>query len=212
MNIAIISGGKRPKKSLLNEIVRKSNCIIAADKGIECLIDEGITPDYILGDFDSVNIEYLEKLEKLENYEMIKYNVEKDNTDSEIAVNKAIELGANVIYMLGFTGTRIDHVLANIGLLNKCLENNIEAYIIDENNKIFLTDVPRILLGNPGETVSFQAFGENVNNFSIHKAKYELEGHNLKFGDALCVSNEFVTNEIGISFDKGKVLIIYSRD
>lgn len=209
MKALIIAGGEKPSKELLESEVRNSDVLIAADKGVEAFLINGFTPDYALGDFDSISEEFKESLKNL-NIE--KFNPEKDSTDTEIAFLKAINLGAKEIAFLGVTGTRLDHVLANLGLLRSALEKGVEAYIIDNNNKIMLKNKSTILKKEFGDYISFQAFGEAVENFCIKSSKYPLNNHKLLLGDSLCVSNEFIDENMEISFDKGEVLVIYSRD
>lgn len=209
MKALIIAGGNKPSSKLLKKEIKDCDLLIAADKGVEAYIENDITPDYALGDFDSIGEEFKEILENL-NIE--KFNPEKDYTDTEIAFLKAIELGATEIALLGVTGTRIDHVMANLGLLREGLRKNIKTYIIDDNNKIYLENKGTRLEKEFGDYISFQAFGCPVNNFSIKGSKYELLNHKLLIGDSLCVSNEFVDDYIEISFEKGEVLVIYSRD
>ncbi|MGG5462357.1 thiamine diphosphokinase [Clostridium sp. B9] len=209
MKALIIAGGEKPSKELLESEAKNSDVLIAADKGVEAFLINGFTPDYALGDFDSISEEFKERLKDL-NIE--RFNPEKDNTDTEIAFLKAINLGATEIAFLGVTGTRLDHVLANLGLLRSSLEKGIEAYIIDNNNKIMLKNKSTILKNEFGDYISFQAFGESVDNFSIKSSKYPLSNHKLLLGDSLCVSNEFVDEYMEISFEKGEVLVIYSRD
>ena len=203
MKVLIIAGGEKPSSELLKSEIKECDLLIAADRGAEAYLENGFTPDYALGDFDSIGEEYKE---------VEKFNPEKDNTDTEIAFFKAVELGATEIVFLGVTGTRLDHVMANLGLLREALERGIEAYIIDNNNKIYLKNKGTTLKKEFGDYISFQAFGSPVNNFSIKGSKYELYNHKLLIGDSLCVSNEFIDEYIDISFEKGEVLVIYSRD
>lgn len=209
MRVLIIAGGQKPSKELLESEVEKSDILIAADKGVETFMINGIKADYVLGDFDSIGEEFKENLQGL-NIE--KFNPEKDSTDTEIAFLKAIDLGATEIALLGVTGTRLDHVIANLGLLRSALEKGIEAYIIDDNNKIILRNKSTRLRKDFGNFISFQAFGKSVNNFSIEGSKYPLYNHKLLIGDSLCVSNEFIDEYMDISFEEGEVLVIYSRD
>ena len=210
MKALIVSGGTPPAEDIFLEEVKTSDILIGADKGCETYFKHGFTPDYALGDFDSISDSYKEKLKSTN---VIKYNSEKDNTDSEIALLKAVELNAKEICILGVTGTRIDHVLGSLGLLNIALENKIKCYIKDSNNFLMLVD-KHICLKNKGyRYISFQAFGEEVKDFSIKGAKYEVSNSILKLGDGRFISNEFLDNEdINISFEKGKILIIYSKD
>lgn len=209
MRALIIAGGQKPNKELLESEVKKSDVLIAADKGVETFIINGMKPDYALGDFDSIDEEFKKYLKDL-NVE--KFNPEKNSTDTEIAFEKAVDLGATEIVLLGVTGTRVDHVLANFGLLRCALEKGIETYIIDNNNKIMLKNKSCKLKNDFGDFISFQAFGNPVNNFSIKSSKYPLYNHKLLIGDSLCVSNEFIDEYMEISFDEGEVLVIYSRD
>lgn len=209
MKALIIAGGKKPSYSLLKNEIKDCSILIAADKGVEAYIQNGFFPDYALGDFDSIGEEYKHILDKIK---VEKFNPEKNNTDTEIAFLKAISLGATEIAFLGVTGTRLDHVMANLGLLREALKRDIKAYIIDDNNKIYLKNKGIRLKKEFGDYISFQAFGSPVNNFSIKGSKYELYNHKLLIGDSLCVSNEFIDEYIDISFKEGEVLVIYSRD
>ncbi|WP_032121782.1 thiamine diphosphokinase [Clostridium amazonitimonense] len=211
MKTVIVSGGKAPSFDLISKETKDCDFIIGADKGAEVLYKYGIKPNILLGDFDSIDKDVLMYFKN--NLEFIDvYPVEKDFTDTELALLKAIEKQSEKIVFLGCTGSRLDHVLANIGLLRRCLKEGIEAYIKDDNNCIFLTDKSCKLEGEKGEIISFQAFGEVVKGFNIYNAKYELRNYNLSLGDPVTVSNEFLHNDISISFERGIVIVIYSKD
>lgn len=205
----IVAGGTPPKDQLFLQEVRRADYLIAADKGAEIFIKHNIEPDLVVGDFDSIDDKFKENLKKLN---VIKFNPEKDLTDSEIAFNKAIEIGSTEIVLLGFTGTRLDHTLANLGLLKRALEKGIKAFVKDNNNCIFLTDKSMKLEGKFGQIISFQAYCDVVNNFNIKKAKYKLVDYTLLLGDPRTVSNEFLQDNIEITFTDGIVMVIYSAD
>ena len=211
MKVVIISGGKEPSKNLLFKEIKDANIIIGADKGCEVLYKYDITPDYILGDFDSANKEIINLIESKAK-EKIKYNSEKDYTDTEIAYNLAVEKGANEIVLLGATGTRYDHSLSNLGLMLRGLRKSIKVKVIDDNNFIFLTDKPILLKGRKGNTISFHAYCDEVKNFNIIGAKYELNNFNLKLGDSITTSNEFLDKDIRITFDTGIIMVLYTND
>ncbi|MGF0108439.1 thiamine diphosphokinase [Clostridium sp. SGI.024] len=211
MKAVIISGGKEPSKDLLFREVKDADIIIGADKGCEVLYKYDITPDYILGDFDSANEDIINSIEA-KSGKKIKYKREKDYTDTEIAYNLAVEKGADEIILLGATGTRYDHTLSNFGLMLRGLKKSKKVKVIDDNNYIFLTDKSIILKGNRGETISFQAYCDEVKNFNISGAKYNLTNFDLKLGDSITTSNEFLDEEIEITFDSGIVMILYTND
>lgn len=136
MKMLIITGGN-VNKEFLQKIIQenKYDRIIAADRGLEILNEINVKPDYIIGDFDSVNREVLEQYK---NIPITYLKPEKDFTDTHMALKLAIEEGAKQITIAGAIGTRFDHSIANIHILKEALENNVEAEIINENNKIKL--------------------------------------------------------------------------
>ncbi|WP_291651957.1 thiamine diphosphokinase [Clostridium sp.] len=211
MKAIIVSGGKAPSKELLLKEIENSNLIIGADKGCEVLYNYNISPNYILGDFDSANKDIIKAME-VSGCEKIKYKKEKDFTDTEIAFDLAVEKGAKEIILLGATGTRYDHSLSNLGLMLKALKRSIILKIIDDNNIIFLTDKSMILKGNKGDTISFHAYCESVKNLTICGSKYDLRNYNLYLGDGLTTSNEFIGNDIKITFDSGILMVLYTKD
>lgn len=211
MKVLVVTGGNPPSLELLMKYSKKSDLIIGADKGCDILYEGKIKPDYILGDFDSVQKETLKYFEELGIKEN-KYKKEKDDTDTKIAVDLAITKGAKEVYILGATGTRIDHVLSNLGLMLLGLKHSVKVEIIDEYNRIFITDKNLKIKGNKGDIVSFHAYSESVENLSIKGAKYELNNYNLSVGDGITTSNEFLEGDIEITFDKGKLIIFYSKD
>lgn len=211
MKILIVSGGKPPSKELLINSISGKDIIIGVDKGCDTLAKYNIIPDYIIGDFDSAlesNIDFLEK----EGAVKLKFKKEKDFTDTECAFNLAVEKSAKEIVLLGVTGSRYDHVLSNIGILYKALKLGIYAEILDDNNKIFITNKSLELKGNPGQIVSFHAYSEEVTNLSIIGAKYELQNYRLELGDGLNTSNEFVESKITVEFTKGILIVLYTND
>lgn len=212
MKAVMIAGGAEPNKEILMEELEDADFVICADRGIEVLYKNGLTPNMLVGDFDSINQEVLAYY-KEKGSDIFIYPPEKNYTDSEIAFEKAMnKRGIDTICLLGCTGTRMDHVIGNMGLLNKALDKGIKAYIRDDNNYIFLIDKSTKLKNIFGKYISFQGFREDVPDFNIEGAKYGLNSHNLLFGDPLTVSNEFIDEYMKVSFPKGKVMVIYSRD
>lgn len=211
MKIIIISGGEPPRLEVIKRELKDSSFLICADSGANCLYNYEISPNYLVGDFDSINPEIL-KYFLNKDCKIDKYPKEKDFTDTEIALNKAIELGASEIIFLGCTGSRLDHTLGNIGLLLKCLDLKIKAYLKDDNNIIFMTNESIDLEGEKGKTFSLLAYGNNVSGLTLKGVKYPLKNYELKVGDPLTLSNEFVEDKVSISFISGNLLILYSND
>ena len=212
MKCLIMSGGEKPKDEVIRKYASSCELIIGVDKGCNYLYDLNITPQYIVGDFDSSKAEVIKKLENL-GAAKYKYNCEKDFTDSEEAFELAISKKASEIYFLGSTGKRLDHTLGNLGLLLKALNSGVLTEIVDDRNKMFLINKnTSIKRDNKYKYVSFLAYDSIVEEFSIKGAKYNLDKYTLKIGDSRTVSNEFITDEISLEISNGSILVVYSKD
>lgn len=205
MRAIIVGGGDCPKKSLIEKYMINDYIILAADSGADILCKYDITPDYLLGDFDSINQINLKKL--VDNTNTTRLPVEKDYTDTHVAVLKAMELGANEIILLGCTGKRIDHFIANLCLLKLGIDKEISIYMVDDYNEIFLINKSTCINGRKGQTFSLFSYCEDTVDLTIRGAKYRLENFYLKQGNNLTVSNEFVNETVDISFSKGLLLV-----
>ncbi len=211
MKVIIISGGNPPSRELLEKEITEDAFLIGADSGANCLYDYNILPDSLVGDFDSVSEKALEYFKK-NNCSLDIYPAEKDFTDTEIAVNKALSMNPKEIIFLGCTGNRVDHLLGNIGMLKICLENGVNACIKDEKNNIRLIDVSTSINGVVGEIFSVQSYGDEIVGLTIEGAKYPLKDYNLKIGQSITISNEFAESQVQLKFRSGILMIILSSD
>lgn len=211
MKTVIVSGGSPPSLSLLQNELKNADTLICVDSGGDFLMKCNIVPDYLIGDFDSINTNSLEYF-KDSKCKVMKYPTDKDFTDSQLALELALKLNSKSIILLGCTGTRIDHVLGNLGLLKTCLLKKVEAFIKDDNNTILLTDKPIKIFGEPGSTFSVQAFSQAVTDLTIVGSKYPLKNHKLSLGDPLTISNQFLKNEVSVEFTSGLLMVLFSRD
>lgn len=212
MKIVIVSGGTPPSYELIREELKDSSFLICADSGGECLYKYNIIPNFLMGDFDSISREALEFFRAQENCIVDTYPKDKDFTDTELVLNKAIDLGANEIVFLGCTGTRIDHLMGNVGMLLRCLKINVKAYIKDNNNTIEIIDKPIRIKKENGTTFSLQAYCNKIEDLNIRGAKFELNHYDLTLGDPRTISNEFLNRDVDINFKSGILLIFYSKD
>lgn len=211
MKIVIVSGGVPPSKQLLLKELYHSSYLICADSGANCLFKYGIVPHYLMGDFDSIDKGVYEYFATKEcNIETFKKD--KDYTDTKIALLKSIELGASEVVFLGSTGNRIDHTLGNLGFLKECLKLKVKAKLKDDKNCVQISDKPLIIRGKLGQCFSLLAYSECVKDLTIRGAKFELTDYDLKLGDALTISNEFLDYNVEINFSCGELLIIFSND
>lgn len=212
MKAVIFSGGQIPSIDIIREELNDADFIMCADKGAEALHKYGIEPDEIIGDFDSIDKSVFQSFQD-KSIPIKKFPSEKDDTDTSIAVEEVLKRKVDEVVLLGCTGTRIDHVLGNIGLLTQCLKHKVKCYIRDDNNIIFLTD-KRITLSYRGyKYFSLFSYGERVKDLTITGGKYPLNDYELQLGESLAVSNEFLLDKsVNIDFISGLLLIVESRD
>lgn len=215
MNCLIVTGGNVDLDLLNNYYnTNKDSLIIAVDKGLEALYKLNIIPHHIVGDLDSVNQEILKHYNNISCVEVHKYMPEKDYTDTDIALKLAIDLHVSSIAILGATGTRIDHILANIHILTYALNSQIPCYILDTNNKISLTDNSIILNKNKiyGKYISLIPLTTSVEGLTLKGFKYPLDNFCLTVGKSLGVSNELIEDTATISLKSGILIVIESKD
>ena len=208
----IVSGGKFENSEFYREILR-GKYIICADGGIYLLQKLNIKPDMFLGDFDSCNFDEIEKSGFLDECRDIKkFKIEKNATDTHIAVDFAVEKGFRDITLIGALGGRIDHSLANIMLLKYMLEKGVKGTVLNEKNKVFLTDKSIKIPPEHGRRLALVPLTENVCGVTLKGLKYPLCDFTLTMGDSIGISNEFTDTDAEIIFEKGLLLVITSED
>ena len=177
--------------------------VIAADGGLLSLDKNNITPDLIIGDFDSLGFEP-------EGDNVIKHPVKKDDTDMMLAVKKAIDLGYKEIIVFGGCGGRLDHTLANVNTMVYALEKDANISILDSENDLYITDDDIKLSHRDKDNFSLFAIEEKA-VVDIEGAEYSGSGIVISNNTTLGVSNSFVEDEVSINVVDGIVLIIVSK-
>lgn len=207
MEIIIIAAGTKPSKELLNKRISSESIIIASDGGANCLFEYKIIPHYLIGDFDSISEDAMGYFQKT-NTVIKQYPRSKNKTDTQLALEKAFSLSANKIILLGcIGGERVDHMLGALGLLLTCYQAGISVSLEDDLQTVTIINSPTTLNGSPGNIFSLQAYSETVTNLNIVGSKYELKNYNLRVGDALTISNEFIGRPVIIDFTSGNLLL-----
>jgi len=202
-HISIIGNGEDWNSTKIKEYCKNSDFIIAADNGLSILDKLNITPDLIIGDLDSVPESVLKKYK---NIPLEKYPKEKDLTDSEISLQKAISLNPKRISLLAMTGSYFDHSLANIVNLFRNYKPGIETEVITHNATIFSVTSKREFSGLAGRRFSLFPFGK-ISGISITGTKYPLKNSNFEATD-YSISNVIEENRYSIEIKNGFLLFI----
>ncbi len=211
----IVSGGSIDREFGLQTIKELNpEFIIGVDSGLGFLYEEKIDPTHIVGDFDSVGPEVISYYKNKNDIPIRQFNPIKDASDTEIGVRYALELEAEELWLLGATGTRLDHVMANIQVLKIALDSGKKAFMLDKYNRISLHEKEIVLEKKNcfGKYFSIFPLGGIVEDVSVKGAKYPLRHYRLCPYDSRCVSNEFLEDEVKIMFSQGLIILMETRD
>lgn len=213
----IVTGGKLDLAFARSFLEKETfDKVIAVDAGLEAAEALGLTPDYVVGDFDTVSGPVAERYRSLPFIVWEQHKPEKNETDTELARSRALTLGCSKIVFLGATGGRLDHMLGNLHALYACMESGVEAYLIDPQNKISLLDEGRTFYRRSlwGKYVSFLPYTEEVKGITLKGFKYPLHKKDIRRGQevGLCISNELAEESASLEFDEGILICIESCD
>lgn len=190
--------------SALAEPIGPEDYILAADGGLQHLLSLGLQPHGIIGDFDSLG--YVPEGAQV-------FPVEKDDTDSMLAVRKGLELGYREFILYGaLDGPRLDHALANLQTLCFLADHGATGYLVGLHNTAMTIRE---------ETVTFPETAKGILSLfcmgpdalvSIRGAQYELENGTVSAAFPLGVSNHFVGKSVQVTVKKGCLVAIYDRE
>lgn len=208
--VVIFAGGELSPDYF--DLLDEDDFIIGADQGALFLISHGYTPDIAVGDFDSVSPEALQDIENVSKKTITCDAVNKDLTDSEMALDIAIDQHPDSILLLGVTGTRIDHSLASIQMMTRALQRQINCYVMDTHNYITLTGSQAVINDLGYTYVSLLPLTPEVSGITLEGFQYPLTDATLKLGQSLGVSNKLISSSGTVSIRSGLLLIIQSKD
>ena len=187
------------------EDIGSGDLVIAADGGVKHTEKLGLTPDAVLGDFDSLG--FVPEGAAV-------FPVEKDDTDAMLAIRWGLDRGYDrfVIYG-GLDGHRLDHTLANFQALQYLADRDAVGYLVGER---YLATVVK------NGSLSFQAaaagilsvfcMGPDATGVTLSGLKYSLKNGTLSSGFPLGVSNHFIGEKSSISVKNGSLLVLWDRE
>ncbi|WP_299087062.1 thiamine diphosphokinase [uncultured Metabacillus sp.] len=211
--IALVAGGPKEYLPKLTDHHHHQVTWVGVDKGVFYIQESGLPISYAFGDFDSISSREKEELtNNLSNLSM--YSAEKDKTDTELALDWALQQHHEKILLFGATGGRIDHLLGNIHLLLKAINDKRNIEIIDRQNHItlFTSGTYTIKKHKDLRYVSFIPISHEVKGITLEGFKYPLKNCHITIGSTLCISNELIHDLGTFSFQDGILLMIRSRD
>ena len=183
--------------------------VIACDAGYSNAQKLGITPDLVMGDFDSYNGNSMTDFYDIP---VLRFNVIKDDTDTMLAVKKALELGYGSIIIACALGGRLDHTFANIQCMSYATKHGARCKILTSNEELITLSEGTINLPRKsGYSLSLFSLTDTCENVCIEGAKYTASDITLTNSFPLGVSNEWSDDIVNISVAHGILLIVMSR-
>ncbi len=207
MDSVIILNGKFVSSPNKYKQIIGNKYTVAADGGALFLDKLDILPDIIIGDLDSLsddNIQYF----KNKGVDFIKYPVEKDKTDGELALDYCSKNNFNEVTIMGCQGGRIDQQLANIYLLEYSKKISLKSVIKEPGLEIGLINGHLNLVNKENWNLSLISLNEKAEGLSIKGCKYEVEDESLFRYKTLGLSNKITGDNACISIQKGLLLYI----
>ena len=204
---AFVYTGGAVRREGITEHPRGGDLAIAADAGYETAVALGERVDVLLGDFDSL-AGRPEDLLRDTATEIIRVPTEKDDTDTQLAVEEAIRRGAEEIIIIGGLGGRLDHTLSTLAILEDLHARGVYATLTDGQSRVRYLRSSSTLIARSG----YKYLSVLAADADIEGCKYPLKRATLRRERQFAVSNELTGNVAFVSVRRGGVFIIESSD
>lgn len=199
MRAVVISAGTVSDYEYTKGLINDGDFIVCADGGLAHCKEMGLKPDLIVGDFDSFSGELPGDAE------IIKLQPEKDFSDTHVAVAEAVGRGYDELLLLGCTGTRLDHTLSNIGMLENLRRIGKKAVLADGHNLMHAMEKRELIRGVPGMSVSFIPL-QPVTGITLRGFKYPLNKADIDMYHSIWLSNVLASDVGEVTFDSGVLI------
>jgi len=210
MKIVIFANGVMDDCDFSREIAQNADYVIGADGGASHLAKLDIKPDCLIGDFDSICPNLLEDFSKA-GVEIVRFPIQKDATDLELAVDHAIQMHPTELVILCGFGERLDHFLGNIHALVAAANANINAALISQSTLIRLISCNCTFPRQQYSWISLIPLTTAVTGVTTSGLKYALHNETLQIGSSRGISNEFSAEVVTVSVTDGLLLAICTK-
>ena len=205
---AFIYTGGTVRTEFITEHPKADDLRIAADAGYRTALALGERIDLLLGDFDSLG-----EIPRDGDFEIQQVPAEKDYTDTQLAVEIALERGAEDVVIIGGLSGRLDHTLSTLAILEALHARGVYGTVTDGQSRArYMKSTSTLIARSPYKYLSLIAADEVVKGVDIEGCKYPLKKATLRRAHQFAVSNEITGNVAFIAVKKGGVYIIESRD
>jgi thiamine pyrophosphokinase len=208
--IIIFANGELPDINKARNILRDDDYVICADGGTRHVSSLDIKPDLVIGDMDSTEKAYLQKLQA-DGVPIELFPQDKNETDLELAIGHAIEQNPNEIVIIAAIGGRLDQTLANIALLSNDQLSTFNLKLDDGVDEVFFCRDQVEVQGRSGDIVSLIPWQGPVSGVQTKNLKWKLNNETLYPEKTRGVSNEMKSDIANVKISTGLLLIVHTR-
>jgi thiamine pyrophosphokinase len=210
MRAIVVANGAVEENESYACTVQADDLVIAADGGALIALQLGLEPQVVIGDMDSLPPEARAQLAEGE-CTFVSHSPRKDETDTELAIQYALQAGAQEIVLLGAIGGRLDHSLANILLLAMPQLERVPATIVAGSTQVWLlrTGCQLEFGGTPGDIVTLLPLGQDAAGVNTEGLEWGLHDDCLSFGPARGVSNVMAADRVRVSLQAGLLVVMH---
>lgn len=208
--IVIFANGELPDLDKARAILRDDDTILCADGGTRHASALDLRPALVIGDMDSADSALLKKLQA-DGVAIELYPRDKNETDLELAIAKAVELAPREIVILAALGGRLDQTLANIALLSDVRLSTFDFRLDDGVEEILFCRDQAEVKGRSGDILSLLPWGGEVTGVQTENLKWRLNDETLRPEKTRGISNEMTGDTATVKIQSGLLLIIHRR-
>lgn len=207
--VIVANGPLLPRRDLTARL-RRTDLLICANGGLRVARRVGVPPQIVIGDFDSAPAGLL-RWAQAHDARLIRHPARKDKSDTELALDAAVEGGAREVEFLGVLGGSVDHSLANVALLVQTEAMGVRATIVDGKQQLFLARRKTAVPGRRGDIVSLIPMTPTVTGITLTGFRYPLKNGTVRQGSTRTISNVIDRSPATIRFKRGRLLVVVTH-
>jgi thiamine pyrophosphokinase len=208
--IVIFANGELPDLDKARGLIQQGDTILCADGGTRHALALHLQPDLIIGDMDSAEKEDFQRL-KDAGVSIELFPHDKNETDLELAIQRAIELNPTQLIIVGGLGGRLDQTLANISLLTNTQLSAFDVRLDDGIEEIVVCRDQVRVQGKRGDIVSLIPWGGPVTEVQTMNLRWPLDKETLYPDRTRGVSNEMLGESASVTIGSGLLLVVHRR-
>jgi thiamine pyrophosphokinase len=208
---AVFLDGEYGEPAWYRDLAARAGLVAAADGGARFLAEIGVTPDVVVGDFDSLDAAGIRSLEAA-GVELVRHPVRKDVTDGELAVEEALRRGAGEILLAGATGA-LDHTLGHLAILRRLAARGVAARMVAPDLTVAVLAAPAaVRLAVPaGVRVSLVPLAADA-VVSLTGLDYPLDHGRLPVDACLGIGNHAASTGAEVEVHEGVVAVLVEAE